>query len=114
MVSLNLALPHEGYLKEVFHVFPYLKKHMNSELVFDPKLTEIDLDSIQKQDWTYSVYSTPGVDLKEEVPPNIADPFGLPFEMRILVDSDHAGETVIRQSRIVYIIFLNSAPIYWH
>ena len=34
MMSSHLALPREGNFKEVFHVFDYFKKHMNSELVF--------------------------------------------------------------------------------
>ena len=33
--------------------------------------------------------------------------------MRVYVDSDHAGDTVTRRSRTGFIIFLNSAPIYW-
>ena len=33
--------------------------------------------------------------------------------MRAFVDSDHAGDTATRRSRTGYIIFLNSAPIYW-
>ena len=30
MMSSHLGLPHEGHFKEVFHVFAYLKNHMNS------------------------------------------------------------------------------------
>ena len=33
--------------------------------------------------------------------------------MRALVDSDFAGDLVIRRSRTGFIIFLNGAPIYW-
>ena len=33
--------------------------------------------------------------------------------MRVYVGSDHAGDTVTRRSRTGFIIFLNSAPIYW-
>ena len=55
MMSFHLALPHEGNLKEVFHVFSYLKNHMNSELVFNPTVPDIDMYYFQKQDWTYSV-----------------------------------------------------------
>ena len=60
MMSLHLALPCEGYLKEVFHVFEYLKNHMNSELVFDPTVTEIDIDSFHHED-----VCTPSTKLKE-------------------------------------------------
>ena len=60
MMSLYLALPREGHVKEVFHVLAYLKKHMNLELVFNPTLPDIDMDYFQKQDWMSYVYSTPG------------------------------------------------------
>ena len=52
---------------------------MNSELVFVPTALDIDMNSFQKKDSTYSVYSTPGLELKEEVSPNIPEPLGPPF-----------------------------------
>eukprot|EP00957_Ditylum_brightwellii_P142836 10883357-Ditylum_brightwellii.AAC.3 len=33
--------------------------------------------------------------------------------MRTKVDADHAGDTINRQSRTGFIIYLNSAPVYW-
>ncbi len=42
MMSSHLALPHVGHLKEVFHMFAYLKAHSNTELVFN--LTPVDFD----------------------------------------------------------------------
>ena len=33
--------------------------------------------------------------------------------MQAFVDSDHAGDSITRRSRSCFIIFLNSAPIYW-
>ena len=43
----------------------------------------------------------------------MTEPLGLTFVMRVYMDSDHAGESVTRQSHSGYIFFLNSAPIYW-
>ena len=43
----------------------------------------------------------------------MTEPRGLGMTMRVYVDSDHTGYTVTRKSRTVFIIFLNSAPIYW-
>eukprot|EP00970_Alexandrium_tamarense_P011261 scaffold2439_cov163-Alexandrium_tamarense.AAC.1 len=34
-------------------------------------------------------------------------------DLRLYVDSDHAGDKVTRRSRTGYIIYLNSAPIQW-
>ena len=36
MLSSHLAIPREGHTQELLHVFAYLKKHMNTEMVFDP------------------------------------------------------------------------------
>ena len=47
MLSSHLALPREGHFQELIHIFAYLKKHMNSEMVFDPSDTDIDMDSFQ-------------------------------------------------------------------
>ena len=33
--------------------------------------------------------------------------------MRAFVDSDHAGDSITRRSRTGFLLFLNSAPIYW-
>ena len=51
--------------------------------------------------------------MKEELPPDMPEPLGQPFVTRVYVDADHAGETLTRRSRSGYIVFLNSAPIYW-
>ena len=36
MMSSHLALPREGHLEQVLHIFAYLKKYHNTELVYDP------------------------------------------------------------------------------
>ena len=36
MMSSHLALPREGDLKELFHIFAYVRKYHNSEMVFNP------------------------------------------------------------------------------
>ena len=55
MMSSHLALPREEHLEEVFHVFAYLKKHINSEIVCDPTTPEVDMDIFQKQDGSFYV-----------------------------------------------------------
>ena len=60
MLSSHLALTREGHFQELLHIFSYLKKHINSEMVFDPSDPDIDMDSFQHQDWSYSMYSSPG------------------------------------------------------
>ena len=41
-------------------------------------------------------------------------PHGKGMDMRLYVDSDHAGDTVTRRSRTGFVIFLNGSPIYWN
>ena len=50
MLSSHLELPWEGLLKQVYHMFAYLKKYHKSELVFDPSNPIIDEANFEKKD----------------------------------------------------------------
>lgn len=104
-----MAMPRQGHLEQLYHMFAYLKIKHNSSMVFDPTEPDIDDTQFPKEDWTASAYG----DCREELPPNMPDPKGVGFTMRAFVDSDHAGELTTRRSRTGFIIFLNSAPIFW-
>ena len=91
MLSSRLEMPREGHMQELLHVFTYLKKHMNTEMVFDPIEPEIDMNSFQCQDWIYSIYSSPVEELKEALPPNMPKPLGHGFKIRFFVDANHTG-----------------------
>ena len=43
ILASQMALPREGHLDAVFHVFACLKKKHNSRLIFDPTYPEIDM-----------------------------------------------------------------------
>jgi hypothetical protein len=111
MMSSHLALPCVGHLKEVFHMFAYLKAHSNTELVFDPTLVDFDRNLFEWQDWSYSPYGYEG--LLETLPEGIPIPHGSSMMIRVYVDSDHAGDLITRCSRTGCIVFLNNLPIYW-
>ena len=110
MMASHLAMPREGHLKEVYHIFAYLKAHHNAEMVFDPSTTEIDYSLFERKDWSTSEMD---LETKEELPSNVPEPRGIGFTMRAYVDADHATDSMTRKSRSGFIIFLNSAPIYW-
>ena len=55
-MSSHLALTRKGHLEAVFHMFDYLKKHHNSEMVFDPSEPEIDMADFPHEDWSLSIY----------------------------------------------------------
>ena len=82
-------------------------------MVYAPCGVDFDRAQFLRKDWGYSIYTQDDSELVEELPPNIPEPRGLDMIMRLYVDSDHAGYTVTRRSRAGFIIFLNSAQIYW-
>jgi hypothetical protein len=110
LLSSQLVLPREGHLEQVLHIFAYLKKHHNAELIFDPSDPEIDLSSFERRDWSTSEF---GLVEPEQMPPNAPEPRGQGFTMRLFVDADHASDTITRRSRSGFLCYLNCAPITW-
>ena len=51
--------------------------------------------------------------MTEAIPLNAPDPRGKSDDLRMWVDSDHAGDKSTRRSRTGYFIFLNTALIDW-
>ena len=82
-----MALPREGHLKAVFHLFAYLKWKHNAQLIFDPMYPDIDYDNFKDHDWK-SMYG----DVKEPVPLNALEPQGKEVDTCLFVDADHAGD----------------------
>jgi hypothetical protein len=111
MLLSHLALPREGHLAQVFHVFAYLKKYHNTEMVFDPSDLVINEAEFERKDWTSSEFGH--VSGEEERPANTPQSRGFSFTIRAKVDADHAADTVMRRSRTGFIVFLNSAPVHW-
>jgi hypothetical protein len=108
MLSTFLCVPREGYLDAVYHLFAYLSLHHNDFLVFDPTYPDIDMFAFIKTDWK-PMYG----DVKEAVPQNAPVARGKAFDLRLFVDSDHAGEQFTHRSRTGFVIYLNIAPIVW-
>ena len=106
MMSSSLALPRTDHLEQLYHIFLYLKKHHNTEMIFDPNELTIDEDLFEKQDWSNSVYVTDDTDLKEALPGNMPKPRGLGMIMSAYVDANHAGDSVTRRLRTGFLIYL--------
>jgi hypothetical protein len=109
MLSSHLAMPREGHLEAVFHIFAYLKKRHNTRMVFDPTYPNIDLSRFKEVDWR-PMYG----DIKEALPHNAPEPRGKEVDIRVFVDADHAGDKITRRSRTGFIIFINNAPVIWY
>ena len=105
MLSSHLALPREG------HLYQYLKKYHNTEMVYDPSDPVIDESEFEFKDWTSSEFGH--LQGKEELPTNMPEPRGQGFVINAKVDADHASDTVTRRSRTGFIVYLNCAPVYW-
>ena len=112
LLSSHVALPRVNHLKHLLRVFGYLSVHHNAEIVFDPTDPVINEGDYEVKDWTASEFGH--VQGKEQLPPNMPEPRGFGFIMRAKVDADHASDTVTRQSRTGFLIFLQGSPIYWH
>jgi hypothetical protein len=61
-----------------------------------------------KTDWK-SMYG----DVKETIPSDAHVPRGKEVDLRLFVDSDHAGEQFTSRSRNGFVLYLNMAPIVW-
>ena len=108
LLASQMAMLRRGHLDAALHVIAHLKSRLNAQMVFDPTYPNIYHLEFKKQDWMH-FYG----DVKEAIPTNAPEPRGKDADLRLMVDSDHAGDKVRRQSRTGYYIFLNSALIAW-
>jgi hypothetical protein len=86
MLSSHLCLRREGHLEAVFHVFAYLGLHHNARVVFDTTYPAVDVGTFIKTDWKF-MYG----DAREIIPSDAPVPRGKEVDLRLFVDSDHAG-----------------------
>lgn len=103
-----LVQPRKGHLEAVFQFFNFLEKKHNAQIVFDPSYPEMDImSSFKVCKWKpfYGDVST------EAIPPNAPDPRGMEVDLRLFVDSNHAGDQRTRRSRTGFIVYLNVFPI---
>ena len=56
MMLSHIALPREGHQKALLQIFAYLKKHHNTEMVYDPSQPKIDIAAFNRKDWTSSEF----------------------------------------------------------
>jgi hypothetical protein len=102
----KLALPREGHLEQVYHIFAYLKHASRRRIYLDPSYPSISEDRFQEYDWTdFYKYA------EDPIPANMPTPRGQPMSSHCFVDSDHAGDKVTRRSQTGILIFCNTAPI---
>ena len=70
-----MAMPRQGHLEQLLHMFAYLKLKHNSSIVFDPTEPDLDESQFPRENWSATVYG----DCQEELPPNMPAPLGIGF-----------------------------------
>ena len=109
IMASHMAMPRQGHLKLLYHMFGLLKMKHNAELVLDPSDPIIDTEQFVREDWK----NTPYEDSEVKAPENVPEPLGIGVKVVAYVDADHAGDLLTRRSRTGFIVYLNNAPIYW-
>jgi hypothetical protein len=105
---LHMALPCDRHLDCVYHIFGFLKKKHGSRMVFDPTYLMIDQSHFMECNWR-DIYG----DIKEAIPNDALELLGQEVDLRLYVDSDHAGDKLTRCSRTGYFIYMNGATFLW-
>jgi hypothetical protein len=108
LLSSHLAYPREGHLEAALHVMAYLRAKHNSRLIFDPTYPDIDMTVFKQCDWK-EFYGN----VSEAIPVDAPEPLGKDVDIRMMVDSDHAGDKSTRRSRTGFLIYLNNALVDW-
>ena len=114
MMASCVALPRKVHFDQVCHIFGYLKKHHDTELVFGPSSPYINIDDFERREWTTSEFRhLLEEDLKPKRTSNIPAPRCIMFTVRGKVDANHATDTVTRRSWTGFIMCLNNSPTHW-
>ena len=93
----------------LLHLMAYLRDHHNSRMAFDPSYPEIKESAFNKKaDWSEFYHEA-----KEAIPDNAPPTRGKPVDLRLLTDSDHAGDKSNRRPRTGFFVFLNMSCIDW-
>ena len=88
-LSQYQASLHIRYLKALYHVFAYLKKHLDmGRIGYDPKTPVIDESVFQHNMDLYG-------GIVEELPARMPAPLGNPVTISAFVDANHAGNVVM-------------------
>lgn len=91
LLSQHQAMPREGHLEAVCHIFACLKQHVNGRrIAHDAKCVEIDESCFATDaDWTDFCG-----DVQEEMPPKMPKARGNSVKISAFVDVDHASDKV--------------------
>jgi hypothetical protein len=108
LLSSHLAYSCKGLLETALHIMSYLSQKHNTRLIFDPTYPNINMGQFPQYNWT-KFYGN----VEEAIPVDMPEPLSKDFDVRMMCDSDHAGDKRTRCSRTGFLIFCNMALIDW-
>ena len=86
----------------------YLQATHNSRLVFDPTYPDINMSHFPQCVWK-EFYG----EVSEAIPLHAPKPLGKDVDIRMMVDSDHAGDKLTRRSCTGFLIYVNNLLVDW-
>jgi hypothetical protein len=109
LMSRFSGAPREDQMQKLLWMFTYVKRHIESKLVFDPFSCDWSRYQFLQHDWS-EFY--PGA--MEAIPPNAPEPRGRAIQINMFCDAAHANDHITRLSTTGFIIFLQGTPIFWY
>jgi len=109
LLASHLALPRQGHFEACLRIMAYLGAKHNTRLFLDPTYPDIDTKAFNNGAEWKEFYG----EVEEAIPQNAPEPRGKGVVLRMLVDSDHAGDKETRRSRTGFFIYVNTGLITW-
>ena len=107
LLSSQLAAPRIGHMKQVYHIFGYLKRYPKSKIYMDPYYPAISENRFKKFDWEDFYWGS-----EKPIPNNVPKALGKSIALYCFVNADHASNIVSRRSQTgIIIICRNKAPL---
>mmetsp|Transcript_15766 Transcript_15766/g.22512 ORF Transcript_15766/g.22512 Transcript_15766/m.22512 type:complete len:107 (+) Transcript_15766:3919-4239(+) len=100
------AAPRTDHIMKVFDIFCYVKKHLQSRLVFDYQSKDWSNIAWLEHDWR-EYYP----EAQEVIPSNAPPQRGKAVQINMFCDASHATDLVTRRSTTGIIIFVQVTPV---
>jgi hypothetical protein len=107
VMSSYTAMPREGHLEGLFHIFAYLSCHNRSKIVMDDEHVIVPPEETPDFAEFYPF-------AEDVIPEQMPEARGKEVQITMFVDASHAANMVTRQSRTGVLIYVNRAPILWY
>ena len=109
LMSRFSTAPRTDHMQKLLHMFSYIKRHLDSKLVFDAGTRDWSHINFLQHDWN-EFYP----DAMETMPPNAPEPRGRAVQLNMFCDAAHANDHVTRRSTTGLVIFILGTPILWY